>query len=137
MFKGSAEQQIPDYYLTSPEADPILLAVKQVIPDAIGYKVIVPQPSVEGGQEKANSELARRISGKTVETKAFYKDGIIRTPPSSESGMHKVVSLVIMEDVGDRKSIRGAVTVDTSVGNKVDTKSIEELGVSFAEALDF
>ena len=132
---------VPDYFLKSPDSDPILRAVRQVIPDATGYKVVVPQAhAVEGsdaGQEDASYELAKRISGRTVETKAFYKDGIIRTPPSSESGLQKVVSLVIMEDVGDRKSIKGAVTVDTSFANKVDTKRIEELGVSFAEALDF
>ena len=96
----------------------------------------MPRPPTEdGGQEFASNELARRISGKNVETKAYYKDGLIRTPPTSESGRQKVVSLVIMEDYGDRKSIRGAVTVDTNVGNKVDTKKIEDLGVPFSEAL--
>ena len=127
---------VPDYFLKSPESDPILRAVRQVIPDATGYKVVMPRPPTEdGGQELASNELARRISGKSIETKAYYKDGLIRTPPTSESG--KVVSLVIMEDYGDRKSIRGAVTVDMDKGNKVETKKIEELGVPFSEALAY
>jgi len=128
---------VPDYFLRSPEADPILRAVRQVIPDATGYKVVVPRPLPEEGQENASNELARRISGRQVETQAFYKDGTIQTPTTSESGRQKVVSLVIMEDYGDRKSIKGVVTVDTNVGNKVETKRIEELGVPFAEALAY
>jgi hypothetical protein len=135
----SAAQQIPDYFLRSPDADPVLRAVRQVMPDATGYKVIVPQPSPsENGQENASHELAKRISGKKVETKAFFQDGMIRTPPLSESGKQKIVALVLMEDVGDRKSIKGAVTVDTGSGIRgVEAKEMKELGVSFAEALDF
>lgn len=130
-----AVASVPDYFLKSPEFDPVLRAVRQVIPDATGYKVVIPRPATEDGQEGASNELAKRISGKSVETKAYYKDGIIRTPTSSESGRSKIVSLVIMEDFGDRKSLKGAVTVDTNTRNKVETKRIEELGVSLAEAL--
>lgn len=135
---ASAPQQIPDYFLRAPGADPILQAIKQVMPDATGYKVVVPQPLTENeaGQEDASNELANRISGKDVEAKAFYEDGVIRTPPSSESGKEKIVALVLIEDLGDRKRLRGAVTVDATSQNKVEAKQIEELGLTFAEALD-
>jgi hypothetical protein len=135
---------VPDYFLKSPEIDPILLAVRQIIPDATGYKVVLPQSSTvpnlnesRTGSEAAKDELTKRITGRNVETKAYYKDGIVKTPTTSENGKHKIVSLVIMEDMGDRKSFKGAVTVDTNVGNIVETNKIEELGVSFAEALAY
>jgi hypothetical protein len=118
------------------DEDPVLRTIQQVIPDATGYTVVVPQPSTEGGQQDASNQLAKRISGKNVETKALCQDGVIRTPPASESGKQKVVALVLMEDVGDRKSIKGAVTVDTNLGHTIEAKQIEELGVSFAEALE-
>ncbi|KIW00124.1 uncharacterized protein PV09_08306 [Verruconis gallopava] len=134
---GASFASVPDYFLRSPTADPILLAVQQVIPDATGYKVVIPQPtsSDPDGQEDASHELARRISGKTVETRAFYQDGARTTPTTSESGRQKVVSLVIMEDLGETKTVKGAVTVATRSTNEVDTKTVEELGISFAEAL--
>ena len=116
-------------------SDPVLLAVRQVIPDATGYKVVIPQPRSIDNQEGASRELARRISGKNIETKAYYKNGILPTPTTSERGGQKVVSLVIMEDYGDRKSVKGAVTVDTKRDTKVETKKIEELGISLADAL--
>lgn len=137
---------VPDYFLRPPENDPILLAVRRMISDARGYTVIIPQSSMflnsnssesRTASDAARDELTKRIVGRSDESKAYYQDGIVTTPTSSESGKHKVVSLVIMEDVGDRKSVRGAVTVHTGGGDTVGTNEIGELGVSLAEALAY